>query len=110
MIDDEMLEKLILEGSVEPAGIDSETGDMLYSFTSKLLELHPDIFNSLIDAHVREIHALWERGFVEMDITSLNPLVIVLPKSFIPEEVAKLPANLQFSLRQIIDLYKLYEG
>ena len=109
MMDDEMLEKLILEGSVEPAGIDSQTGDMQYSFTSKLLELHPDIFESMVDAHVREIHALWERGFIDMDITASNPVVVVLPKSFVSEEISKLPPNLQLSLRQIIDLYRLHE-
>jgi hypothetical protein len=110
MIEDEMLESLILDGSVEPAGIDIQTGEMLYSFTNKLLELHPEVFSSMLDAHVRDVYTLWEKGFIEMDITSESPIVIVLPKSFIPEEISKLPINLQISLRQIIDLYNLYGG
>jgi hypothetical protein len=36
--EDKIIEKLILEGGLEVAGIDSEDGSLLYAFTPKIKE------------------------------------------------------------------------
>ena len=47
--EDKLIEKLILEGGLEVAGIDSEDGSLLYAFTPKIREMYrPYIRNSRI--------------------------------------------------------------
>lgn len=38
------IERLILDGSAEVAGIDLETGEILYGFTTKMQELDPELY------------------------------------------------------------------
>ncbi len=48
--ENEMIEKLILEGGLEVAGIDSEDGSLLYSFTPKIKQLMPELYDDHMNA------------------------------------------------------------
>ena len=104
---DDKIEELILAGAVEISGIDSETGDFLYSFTEKIHEIAPEIARESQDLFNRYMYALWEKGFIHMDIDSESPLVSLLPKSFIEEEVAALSKDLSLVLRSIMEALRL---
>jgi hypothetical protein len=80
--EDEEIERLILLGALEPAGVDAETGEFLYNFTDKLADINPDLHKD-ISLHVYdETMYLWSHGFIDMDITSSNPIVNLGPKAF----------------------------
>ena len=47
---------------------------------------------------------LWEKGFIDMDVTDANPIVSLNKKSFDPDQVKKLDANERSALKQLIKL------
>lgn len=105
-MDEEFLDILILEGVVEVAGIDSKTGEMLYSFTKKILE-RPELMAIITDTHVQEIYYLWEQGFLNMNMLEDNPTVRITPKALDDNEVDQLPLHLQIALRQIVEASRI---
>ena len=88
--ENEMIEKLILEGGLEVSGIDSEDGSLLYSFTPKIKELMPELYDDHLNKVNSEILSLWERGYVDMDFLAKEPIVTLTNKSFDPIEMSKL--------------------
>lgn len=100
-MNDELVEKMMLEGVVEIAGIDSTTGEFLYSFTPKLKEKYPMLFNELQTYISKEMMDLWQGGFVSMDVMEENPIVSLTDKAFIKEEVDKLGEELRHSLNEL---------
>jgi hypothetical protein len=102
--EDIMITDLILAGALEVAGIDIETGEPLYNFTEKLASIHPELHNEVAAYFSAESMALWQKGFISMDVTEKNPIVNLLPKAFDPDEVAKLDKSNQYTLKEIIRL------
>jgi hypothetical protein len=104
MMDEEskIIEDLILQGALEVAGIDLDTGEPLYNFTNKLQSINPELHNEFSKYFSSETIALWEYGFLDMDITDINPVVRVTKKAFDPESVAKLNKGHQYTLKEII--------
>lgn len=106
-MDEEELDRLILAGAIRPAGLDGETGEMLYEFTEKLLKVAPEIFHAVVDSHVTEIYHLWERGFVDMTITDDNPLVKITEKALDDEAVASLTPYMQSVIKEIVRISRI---
>jgi hypothetical protein len=102
--EDEIIKDLILSGALEVAGIDMETGEPLYNFTEKLVDVDPELHKEVAAYFSTETMALWQHGFISMDVTEKNPMVKLLPKAFNPDEVAKLSKNHQYTLKEIIRL------
>lgn len=100
--DNEMIEQLILSGALEVAGIDMETGEPLYNFTDKLKDVNPELHNEMSTYFSRETMALWQYGFISMDITMPNPMIRLTPKAFNKDEVEKLDKKNQYTLKEII--------
>lgn len=100
--ENDIIQDLILQGALEFAGIDIDTGDVLYNFTDKLKDIHPQLHNEQSKYFAAETMALWENGFISMDITDSNPLVTLTPKAFNVDEVAKLNKDHQYTLKEII--------
>lgn len=98
---DSMIDALISEGVIEISGIDSENGEFLYSFTNKLKDKYPLLYNQMQTSISREIMQLWEKGFVLMDVTVDNPLVSLTAKAFDDIEINQLDQNLQHSLKEL---------
>ena len=88
--ENEMIEKLILEGGLEVAGVDSENGSLLYSFTPKIKELMPELYSDHLNRVNAEILSLWERAYVDIDFLAKEPIVTLTDKSFDPVEMSKL--------------------
>ena len=62
MSDEELIEDLILKGGIQPAGIDSQTGDMLYAFTPKIKELMPELYEDHISALILKLWGFGKKG------------------------------------------------
>lgn len=97
----EIIDHLILEGGIEVAGVDSDTGEMLYSFTPKVKEIMPDLYDDHLNFVNYELMVLWEKGYVNIDFLMDDPLISLAEKSYIPEEVDKLSKQEKWSLKEL---------
>lgn len=100
--EDDAIDQLILAGALEVAGIDIDTGEPIYNFTEKLMEVSPELHEEVSLYFSRETMSLWSNGFLDMDITEKNPLVTLTKKALNPEEVSKLSKQSQMTLNEII--------
>jgi hypothetical protein len=100
--EDDAIDQLILSGALEVAGIDIETGEPIYNFTEKLIEVSPELHKDISLYFSRETMALWSDGFLNMDVTEKNPIVTITKKSLDEEEVSKLSKESQRTLKEII--------
>lgn len=102
------IEELILSGVVEVSGIDKTTGEFLYSFTPKLRELMPEMYNERMEFIQAEVMFFLELKFLEVDEDSSesNPTVFLTEKAYNPKEINKLSKGKQESLREIKRLFE----
>lgn len=70
----ELIDTLILEGALVISGVDNN-GEIVYQFTDKLKELAPELYDSFMAMIQQSVMDLWEKGFLNMDVTQENPLV-----------------------------------
>lgn len=105
--DDLILEELILQGAVEIAGLDMETGEPLYNITHKMKDVNPSLHDEFVNYFSSEAMALWEFGFITMDITVKDPVVRITKKALDKDAVSKLDKNHQYTLKEIIRILKL---
>ena len=105
MFDDEqiseIIDHLILEGGIEVAGIDPESGEMLYAFTPKVKEIMPELYHDHLNFVNDELMILWEKGYVDIDFLKDDPLIYISDKSYDPEEVKKLSKQERWSLQEL---------
>jgi hypothetical protein len=57
-----MIEHLILQNALDIAGIDEETGEMVYSITDKLKEVNPQLYRQLKKQYEDHMFELIELG------------------------------------------------
>ncbi len=98
--EEQLLLTLIDQGAVEFKGFDEE-GEALYSFTNKLKDVHPELYELHNNMLNKEMMYLWENGFVEMDLFSDNPVVTLSPKAFNPIKVDQLDEDMKKFLLEI---------
>lgn len=105
--EDEAIEHLILSGALEIAAIDVETGEALYNFTDKLIDVSPELHREVSLYFSQETMALWEEGFLDMDITEQNPVVRLTQKALNEESVEKLSKDRQYALKELVRIFTL---
>jgi hypothetical protein len=98
--DDELVERLILDGIVEFAGLD-KNNQMLYSFSDDIKDKAPGLYEVMIDYRMRDVRDLWALGFLSMNIDEPNPLVRITEKALDEAEIAKLDDDLALCLNDI---------
>jgi len=57
-----LIEHLVLQGGIEIADIDLETGETYYNITDKLKEISPELYQELEDQFKHHIFILNKRG------------------------------------------------
>ena len=97
----EIIDHLILEGGIEIAGVDPESGEMLYAFTPKVREIMPELYHDHLNFVNDELMVLWEKGYVDIDFLKDDPLIYISDKSYDPEEVKKLSKQERWSLQEL---------
>jgi hypothetical protein len=104
----DLIDYLILNGALEVSGVDQNTGDFLYSFTEKLEEVSPEIFESMVESFHQEVMYLWEKGFLNIDMTTeeQSPMVSLTPKALDAVSVLELSDFEQQTLTSIIRAMK----
>lgn len=99
------LVNLIDKGAVSFEGLD-ENGEPLYRFTEKLKDVAPELYKMHTQMLNTEIMALWEKGFVEMDLFDPNPTVKLAAKAFDNDQVKELNDTLLNFLNEIKRIYR----
>jgi hypothetical protein len=98
---DSTIEALIITGAIEVVGIDPKTEEPLYKFNQSIQEIMPELYEEHINEVNRDIMKLWEKGFLNIDFISDDPIVTVTDKAFNDEEIEKISRELQISLLEI---------
>ena len=104
--EDELIENLILQGALEVAGVDSENGEFLYAITSKMKDVMPDLYEDHLRVVNRDLLNLWEKGYVNIDFLSANPMVTISEKGLDKTEVSKLTKPEIWALEEVKRLLK----
>lgn len=99
------LVNLIDKGAIAFEGMD-ENGEPIYRFTEKLQEVAPDLYKMHMSMLNSEVMALWEKGFIDMDLFEENPVVKLTAKAFNKNEVENLNETLYDFLKQIKRIYR----
>ena len=102
---DSMIEKLILIGAMEVAGINEE-GEFLYGFTPKLKEINPELFNIIQGTINDGIMSLWVDGFLDVDLMVEEPVVRLTEKCFDQAALDELDHNRRTFLEGIIERFE----
>lgn len=97
----EIIDHLILEGGLEVAGVDPESGEMLYAFTPKVKEIMPELYHDHLNFVNDELMVLWEKGYVDIDFLMDDPLISLTTKSYDPDELQKLSKQEKWSLQEL---------
>lgn len=97
-----IVDNLILNGGLEYAGKDSETGEILYKPTERLKDIDSRLSKDL-SAYFSEVTLkLWEKGFLDMDVTDRDPLVKLGQKGFDALAIKSLPKDERVVIEQIV--------
>ena len=99
--EDEMMEFLILQGGLEVSGVDSKTGEFLYSFTPKIKEIMPELYKDHLDSINREVMNLWEQGYIYLDLLEEDPIISLTEKALDSNAIAQLSTEEQWCLSEI---------
>lgn len=102
--ENEIFNNLILTGGLRFAGKDPETGENMYVRTEMLKDIDPDLDREL-SLYFSDISMkLWEKGFIDMDVTSANPVITLNKRSLDLEKINSLDAEERMALKQIIKI------
>ena len=104
--DDEIMNKLILDGALEVSAMDQETGELLYSFTPKIKDVMPELYKEHMQTVNKDIMNLWEKGFVNMDFFVEDPTITLTDTAFDINLVKNLSKQEQWSLFEVKRLLK----
>lgn len=102
MNEDELFSDLIALGAVKFMGYDPKTNEKMYSFTPRIKDLMPEIYKEHLNSVNKEVMKLWEKGFVDLDLLSEDPLISLTEKALDDFEISKLSASEQWSLNEIM--------
>ena len=104
-----MMDKLILSGALQVAGIDNETGEFLYQFTPKLKDVSPELYHEHVNHVNGELMRLWENGFLNINFMDENPIVTLTEKAFDKAEINKLSKEDKWGIEEIKRILKTQE-
>jgi hypothetical protein len=97
----DLLDKLILDGAVEVAAIDSSTGQFMYVITPKMKDVFPEMYKEYQESVHNDIMKLWENGFLSIDFTEENPMVFLTDKAYSQHDLSMLPEQDFLALEEI---------
>ena len=100
--EDEEIQRLVDVGALEFAGVDTETGEPLYRPTSTLKNINPALNEEMSSYFLQTTMKLWEKGFVDMDVTAKDPLVNLSVKAFDIDAINSLGKDERVVIEEII--------
>ena len=104
--DQDAITHLILKGALEVAGVDSANGELLYTITPKMKEIMPQIYEDHISQVNKQLLNLWEKGYVNIDFFSEDPLVTISKKGLDKQALSELSLEENWALEEVKRLLK----
>jgi len=104
--DQDAITHLILKGALEVAGVDSANGELLYTITPKMKEIMPQIYENHISQVNKQLLSLWEKGYVNIDFFSEDPLVTISKKGLDKQALSELTLEENWALEEVKRLLK----
>ena len=104
--EDQLIERLILDGGLEAVAVDQESGELLYSFTPKIQKLMPNLYNEHLNEVNSNVMNLWEKGFINVDFFAEDPLITLTEKAVDPKSINELSRQERWNLFEVIRLLK----
>ncbi len=101
MDENDILEDLITLGALKRCGVDPNSGEPLYSFTPKIKDLMPDLYQEHLNLINSEVMELWEKGYVDLNLLETDPMISLNEKSFDLKEISKLSKEQAWTLSEI---------
>lgn len=99
--EDKTIDDLILNGALEVSGIDSKNGEFRYSFTPKIKEIMPELYEEHLLFVYSEIMKLWEMGYLNIDFLSDHPNVALTEKALDNNEIENMSDEEKWSLAEV---------
>lgn len=97
----DIVDMLILSGAIEVSGIDPSNGEFLYTMSPKMAEIMPDVYEEHLTEVNRGIMALWEKGFLDVEVLQENPTVRLTDKAFDEEALLNMSQEDFNNLKEI---------
>jgi len=104
--EDDLINNLILQGALEVAGLDAETGEFLYAITSRMKEIMPDMYEDHLRTVNRDLLNLWEKGYVNIDLFLPDPVVTISETGLDKDVISKLSKPEIWALEEVKRLLK----
>jgi hypothetical protein len=100
-IEQDIMDYLILNNALEVVAVDSITGELLYSFTPKIKEIMPGLYEEHMNSVNSDILSLWERGYINIDFLLDEPKITLTKKALDKEELKNLSVDDLWSINEI---------
>lgn len=97
----EFFDSLLLCGAIEVVTINPVNGEFLYNITPKMKDIFPEIYYEHLNKIDSDIKALWELGFLDINIFEENPTVYLTQKALAIDQIEELPQDLSETLDEI---------
>jgi len=98
---DETIDMLIATGAIEKSGVDPISGNPTYVFSPLIQEIMPELYEEHLNEINRNIMALWEKRFVDMELLDNDPKVTLTDKAFDDHEIEQISREEQIALLEI---------
>lgn len=98
-LENDIISELILKNAVQIVGVDSK-GEPLYSFTPKIKEVLPALYEEHLNLVNKEVMNLWEKGFININFLEDNPSITLTEKAFDYQQIMLLSSDEQWSLNE----------
>lgn len=100
--EEDKIQSLIDSGGLEFVGKDSETGETLYRPTDRLKDIDARLSEDFSVYFSDITLKLWQKGFLDMDVTERDPMVKLAEKSFDSANIGSLNKDERVVIEQII--------
>lgn len=100
--EDDEIQRLIDLGALEFVGVDLETEEPLYRPTEILKSIDPNLSKDMSIFFSQTTMRLWEKGFLNMDVTLKDPSVTLAEKSFDAGLIDSLPKEEKIIMQEIV--------
>lgn len=97
----EIIDELVNQGALEIYGVDPITNEIMYKVTDKMKDVNPELYAMHQDQVHEETMFLWEKGFLDINVTETNPIVKLTPKAFNDKDIASLSFERRLALEDI---------
>lgn len=99
----EIFDSMILDGSIEVAGLAPDSKGFIYNFASDLEERNPELFSTVSEYFYKLILSLWEKGFLDISVLEDDIDISVTDLSRNEEAVKQLSDFEQSALASVLD-------